>query len=116
MLIVLLDEAVGAVRTGVGLVVGREWLREPGVEGAQCGRVGLVVILVVISSYVSSDLGGWWSSVARQHGEHHVAVSKRRCFLVVRWRGAGRVERRPRGPAPRGTPASAPMFQGRRTV
>jgi hypothetical protein len=66
MLIVLLDEAVGAVRTGAGLVVEREWLREPvggvGVWGARCGRVGLEVILVVISSCVSSDLGWWWSS------------------------------------------------------
>jgi hypothetical protein len=61
MLIVLLDEAVGAVRTGAGLVVEREWLREPvvgvGVWGARYGRVGLVVILVVISSCVSSNLG-----------------------------------------------------------
>jgi hypothetical protein len=40
MLIVLLDEAVGAVGTGLELVepvIGREWLREP-VAGVVVGR------------------------------------------------------------------------------
>jgi len=101
MLIVLLDEAVGAVRTGVGPVVGREWLRgEPvagvvEVRGTRWGRVALVVILVVISSYVSSDSrGGWWSGLddrptsafhrwgGRFDGHWERVARQRRCFLV----------------------------------
>jgi hypothetical protein len=130
MLIVLLDEAVGAVRTGVGPVVGREWLRgepEAGVvevRGTRWGRVALVVILVVISSYVSSDLGEGWSGLdATSHvgfhrwnvpfyGHWERMARQRRCFLV----GAvsGRIVTTRLGT--RATPADAPMFQGRRTV
>jgi hypothetical protein len=97
MLIVLLDEAVGAVRTGlvelvelVELVVGREWLREPvaGVvvgRGARCVRAVLVVILVVISSCVSSDSRGGGGLVPGRH-----ASSRRSHHRVGRFAGSGR--------------------------
>jgi hypothetical protein len=131
MLIVLLDEAVGAVRTGVGPVVGREWLRvEPvagvvEVRGTRWGRVALVVILVVISSYVSSDSRGGgglaWTHVPRRRftggtggsvvTEEQVA-RQRRCFLVGAVSGLIVTTRL----GTRATPADAPMFQGRRTV
>jgi hypothetical protein len=73
MLIVLLDEAVGAVRTGAGLVVGREWLRyaEPvaAVEGrgARYWRAGLLLIVVVMSSGVSSSSRGWGLGLVVTH-------------------------------------------------
>jgi hypothetical protein len=67
MLIVLLDEAVGAVRTAVGPVVGREWFRgaEP-VVGSVVGRDTrwVRVVLVVISQGLVVFSGTWWSGLA----------------------------------------------------
>src|SRR5436190_11306490 len=104
MLIVLLDEAVGVVRTGAGLVVGREWLRkgEPVAalegRGARYWRAVLLLILVVMSSCVSSSSRGW-GSWARGHAlrqgdrlglglviaRQEYVTSQLHCFLV----GAG---------------------------
>jgi len=83
----ILTDAAARIRA----VVGREWLRgEPvagvvEVRGTRWGRVALVVILVVISSYVSSDSRGCdglaWTHV-------HVGVSP--VGRAVRWSlGAG---------------------------
>jgi hypothetical protein len=67
MLIVLLDEAVGAVRTAVGPVVGREWFRgaEP-VVGFVVGRDTrwVRVVLVVMSQGLVVFSGTWWSGLA----------------------------------------------------
>src|SRR5215207_2768344 len=87
MLIVLLDEAVGAVRTGTGPVAGRGWLRgaEP-VVGAGEGRVtrwGRVVLVVISCMSRQSRVRGRrsWLGVAL-HGRALAGVLGR---LHGRW-------------------------------
>ena len=134
MLIVLLDEAVGAVRTGTGPVVGREWLRgrsqwrewwRVGGPGGVGWRWSSSSVSSVRMSRQSSGSGEWRSWPGRTStSAFHRWCGRLRWSLGAGGEVAALLPRRCRvgsdldhtASAPRATPADAPMFQGRRTV